>query len=188
MAHRADFEKTALPQMDAVYRAAVALCGRREHAEDLVQTTFTKALASFGSFEEGTNCKAWLLQILRRTWLDELRHLRVAGPALPIDEVQLAARDCDPEPTDLDPAAILESFSDEQVIAALLDLPEDQRMSLFLTDVAGLSGDEAAEIMDVPVGTIKSRTCRARAALRRALASHAKDMGFGKNGHGTPER
>lgn len=188
MAHRADFEKLALPHMDAVYRTAVALCGQRDHAEDLVQATFAKALASFATFADGTNCRAWLMQILRRTWLDELRHLRVVGPSLRIDEVELPAKDCDPAPTELNPEAILGSFSDEQVIAALLELPEEQRMSLFLTEVAGLSGDEAAEIMDVPVGTIKSRTCRARAALRKVLASYAKDMGFGKNGHGTPER
>ena len=186
MAHRADFENLALPHMDAVYRAAVALCGQRDRAEDLVQVTFVKALTSFASYEEGTNCKAWLLQILRRTWLDELRHLRVVGASLQIDKVEVPAKDCAQEPTGLDLEAVLERFSDEQVIAALMELPDDQRLALFLTDVAGLTGDEAAEIMDVPVGTIKSRTCRARAALRESLASHAKDMGFGKNGHGTP--
>jgi len=186
MARRTDFEKLALPHLDAVYRAAMALCGQRDRAEDLVQATFAKALTSFASYEEGTNCKAWLLQILRRTWLDELRHARVVGVTVRVDELALPARDCDEALVWAGPEAMLESFSDEQVIAALVQLPDEQRMSLFLTDVAGLSGDEAAEIMDVPVGTIKSRTCRARAALRTALAAHAKDMGFGKNGHGTP--
>jgi RNA polymerase sigma-70 factor (ECF subfamily) len=186
MAQRADFENRALPHLDAVYRAALAICGRRDRADDLVQATFAKALAGFASYEDGTNCKAWLLQILRRTWLDELRHERVVGPTVPVETLSLPAEDSYEEPLWANPVALLESFSDEQVIAALLELPGDQRMSLFLTEVAGLSGNEAAEIMDVPVGTIKSRTCRARAAMRRALAAHAKDLGFGKNGHGTP--
>jgi RNA polymerase sigma-70 factor (ECF subfamily) len=185
MAHRADFEKLALPHLDAVYRTAMAICGQRDRADDLLQATFAKALAGFASYEEGTNCKAWLLQILRRTWLDELRHERVVGPTVAVDTLPLPAEDNEEEPVWADPVAILESFSDEQVIAALMELPDDQRMSMFLTEVAGLSGDEAAEIMAVPVGTIKSRTCRARAALRKTLAAHAKDMGFGKNGHGT---
>ncbi len=67
------FEEIALPYLNAVYRAAVALCGRRQEADDLVQDTFLKAFERFELFQPGTNCKAWLLQILRNTWIDRLR-------------------------------------------------------------------------------------------------------------------
>jgi RNA polymerase sigma-70 factor, ECF subfamily len=178
MANVADFEKTALPHIDAVYRAALAICGRQDTAEDLVQAAYAKALAAFASYEAGTNCRAWLLQILRRTWLDELRHRRVAGPAVAIDDREVAAKDEAEEPVWTDPAGVLECFSDEQVIAALLALPEDQRLALLLTEVMELSHDEVAEIMGVAAGTIKSRTSRARAAMKKVLAAHARDLGF----------
>ncbi len=77
---------------------------------------------------------------------------------------------------------LLENFSDEQVIEALRRLPEDQRLTLFLTDVEQLNQQEVAEITGVPVGTVKSRTSRARSELKSYLLSYAKEMGFtGRN-------
>jgi RNA polymerase sigma-70 factor, ECF subfamily len=178
MANRADFEKTALPHLDVVFRAALVMSGQRATADDLVQATFAQALAAFASYREGTNCRAWLLRILRNTWYDELRHRRVVGPVAQIDELEVAAGDRADEPVWDEPRAVLESFSDEQVIAALLALPEDQRLALYLTEVAEMTLDEAAAIMDVAAGTIKSRTSRARATLKKALAAHARDLGF----------
>jgi RNA polymerase sigma-70 factor (ECF subfamily) len=178
MADSVNFEKLALPHLDAVYRAAVALCGQRDVADDLVQATFAKALAGFGSYQEGTDCRAWLLQILRNTWRDELRHRRVVGHVLPIDELAVPAKEESEEPVWTDSRAVLESFSDEQVIAALMTLPEEQRLALFLADVLQIEQDEAARIMDVAVGTIKSRTSRARRVLRKVLKDHARDMGI----------
>ena len=135
-------------------------------------------MAAFASYREGTNCRAWLLRILRNTWYNELRHRQIVGPVARIDELEVAAGDSADEPLWDNPRAVLESFSDEQVIAALVQLPEDQRLALYLTEVAQLTLDEAAAIMDVAAGTIKSRTCRARAALRKILAAHARDLGF----------
>ncbi len=79
MADRDKFESIALPYLDTLYRAAVALCGREENAEDLVQATYLKALQRFELFRPGTNCRAWLLRILRNTWIDQLRHMKVVG-------------------------------------------------------------------------------------------------------------
>lgn len=85
-AHTKDFESTALPYLDAVYRSAVALCGSQHDAEDLTQTTFTKALERFESYRSGTNCKAWLLRIMRNTWIDQFRRQKVLGAVLPLTE------------------------------------------------------------------------------------------------------
>ena len=173
-----DFQSIALPYLDNVYRAAMALSGKSDRADDLTQQTFLKALAQFGSFRRGSNCRAWLLKILRNTWIDGLRHLKVAGVTVPIEEAAVAG-ETEPEETRWSNADdILENFSDEQVIDALRQLPDDQRLALYLVDVEELPHDEVAQIVGVAPGTIKSRTSRARAALKEILLAHARDLGF----------
>ncbi len=172
------FKEIALPYLDAVYRAAVALCGQYQEADDLVQDTFLKAFERFGSFQPGTNCRAWLLQILRNTWIDRLRKKKIAGQTLPLEEEIIAERSHDNETIWSNAEDLIENFSDEQVIKALSELPEDQRLTLFLIDVEQLSQKEVAEIMGVATGTVKSRTSRGRAVLKGKLASYAKEMGF----------
>lgn len=172
------FEQIALPNLDSVYRAAVALCGRPSNAEDLTQATFVKALERFETFKPGTNCKAWLFQILRNIWIDQLRHRKVAGGEAPLDEALVAREPLVQEIAWSDAEDLLENFSDEQIIQAMRQLPEDQRLTLFLVDVEQLSHQEVAEITEVAVGTVKSRTSRARSELKRRLAPYAKEMGF----------
>lgn len=172
------FEQIALPHLDSVYRAAVAVCRRSDEAEDLTQTTFVKALERFDTLAPGTNCKAWLFQIMRNTWIDRLRHKRVAGNVVPIEE-DLVATPPQAGPTVWSDAKdLLENFSDEQVIDALRRLPDEQRLTLFLVDVEQLDQQEVAEITGVAVGTVKSRTSRARNQIKSHLLSYAKEMGF----------
>jgi RNA polymerase sigma-70 factor (ECF subfamily) len=183
MADAADFERIAMPYLGAVYRAAVAMCRSADRADDLTQATLLKALERFETFKTGTNCKAWLLRILRNTWVDELRHKRVAGTEVPVREELIAADEQgaagdQPAPGKADVAELLEKFSDQQVIDALKLLPEDQRMTLFLVDVEELAQDEVAQIMQVAVGTVKSRASRARANLRQRLKARARELGF----------
>jgi RNA polymerase sigma-70 factor (ECF subfamily) len=172
------FEEIALPYLNAVYRAAVAICGRQGEAEDLVQDTFVKAFERFELFEKGTNCKAWLLQILRNTWIDRLRHQKIAGLTLPLDEEIVAGVSQDGELKWSNAEDLIENFSDEQIIKALSELPEDQRLTLFLTDVEQLNQKEVAQITGVAVGTVKSRASRARTELKNKLTSYAKQMGL----------
>jgi len=80
------FEQIALPHLESVYRAAVALCGRSDLAEDLTQMTFVRALERFHTLKQGKSCKAWLLHIVRNLWIDRLRHKRAAGTKVPMDE------------------------------------------------------------------------------------------------------
>jgi len=177
------FEAAALPHLDAVYRTALALCGQTHLAEDLAQAAMLKAVQGFASFRPGTDCNAWLLRILRNTWIDWLRHKKVEGVTLSLDAAEF-------EPAAAENAAgaksgpgrigdVLEAFSDPEIIRALGRLPEDQRLTLVLIDVEGLSYEEAASIMDVPAGTVKSRASRARLALAERLREYARSMGFG---------
>jgi RNA polymerase sigma-70 factor (ECF subfamily) len=178
MADRSKFEEMALPYLDTLYRVALTLCRRPTKADDLVQTAYLKGLRNFASYRTGTNLKAWLIRILRNTWIDELRHSKVAGPSHSLEEQWL------PDPAGEDPSDVtvnedlLERFSDQDVIRALQDLPEEQRITLLLLDVEDLSQDEVAEITNVAVGTVKSRSSRARRTLKTTLLDHARDRGF----------
>lgn len=178
MADKGEFESIAMLYLDTVYRAAVALCGNRAEAEDLAQATFLKAFEQFGSFKKGTNCKAWLLTILRNKWIDRIRHKNVVGEVLPIEENIIGEPQRNEQTTWSNCQDLLENFSDEQVVRALKELPDEKRLTLFLIDVEQLNQEEVAEIMDVAVGTVKSRTSRARAVLKEKLLSYAKEMGF----------
>ncbi len=178
MADKSEFENLAMPYIDNVYRVAVALCKQQDMAEDLTQAAFIKALERFGTFRTGTNCKAWLLTILRNTWIDELRHRMRTGTQVPIEESLLPDRPHAEPNTWTDADDVLENFSDADVIQAMKQLPDEQRLTLFLVDVEQLDHEEVAEITQVAVGTVKSRSSRARATLRQKLQAHAKELGF----------
>lgn len=172
------FEAEALVWLDAVHRAAYALCGQAAAADDLVQTTFLKAWQSFSGFAPGTNCRAWLLRILRNTWLDQVRKMQ-PGQLDPDSLGLLRADDRPDTPCGVEEIQRhLERFADEQVVAALMALPEEFRLALFLVDVEGYTHEEAAGIMSVAVGTVKSRTSRARELVRRQLAAASTGLGL----------
>jgi RNA polymerase sigma-70 factor (ECF subfamily) len=172
------FEEIVMPHLGTVYRAAIAMCGNREDAEDLAQATFLKAFERFETFKKGTNCKAWLLSILRNKWIDLIRHRSTIGQVVQIDENLIVRQEQIDELNYSNCEDLLANFSDGQVIKALRSLPDEQRLILFLIDVEQLRQEDVAEIMDVPVGTVKSRTSRARAILKTRLFSYAKEMGF----------
>lgn len=179
MAQAKDFERIAMPYLDVVYRVAWSLCQSPNQAEDLTQTTYAKALERFESYTEGTNCRAWLLRILKNTWLDRLRHQKVVGPTAQADE-RLAEDPADrqPELSWSDAEDLLENFGDQEVIEALAELPPEQRLTLYLADVEQLDHHEVADVLGIAVGTVKSRTSRARSALKERLAEHARELGY----------
>ena len=163
-----------------VLRAARIQTGNDAEAEDLAQDTLLKAFKAIESFQTGTNARAWLMTILRNTRVDRLR--TAAGSARHVSLNDLAAEPEGPAATqELDPSAwskpeeMLAAFSDAQVIQALVEISEDLRWTLLLVDVEGMDHQEAAEILGVPVGTVKSRVHRGRAALRQTLLPLARD-------------
>ena len=177
MADRKTFEQDAVPLMDSLYRAARAISGNEHDARDLVQTTYLKAWKAYDRYKGGASCKAWMMTIMRNTWTDQLRRRKVAGTVLPLEEELLPAGQEHPAPAE-SLADAMERFSDRQVVHVLLELPEPQRLAVFLSDVEGMDQAEVAEVLEVPVGTVKSRISRARALLREKLKAHARDLGF----------
>ena len=173
------YDQLVLPHLDALFRAAMAICGSRQEAEDLTQTTLVRALERFDTFKPGTHCRAWLYRILRNLWTDRLRHMKVVGSSRSIDDEVMELEDEHPEEVIWSNAQdLLENFSDDQVIKAMRQLPEEQRLSLFLTEVERFSYREVAEMTGVAIGTVKSRINRARALLTQKLQDYAKEMGF----------
>lgn len=179
---RETFSRDALPHLDALYSAALRYTRNPPEAEDLVQETFAKAYEKFHQFEPGTNLKAWLYRILGNTYINSYRR-RQRRPT----EVSADTQDdgdftlYDRIPGAAHGSAELEALShltDDEVKAALADLPDTFRMAVYLADVEGFRYAEIAEIMGSPVGTVMSRLHRGRARLQKALYSYARDRGL----------
>jgi RNA polymerase sigma-70 factor (ECF subfamily) len=166
------------PYRADVLRVAQYLCRDHTLAEDLAQETLLKAFRALKSAEASEqNLKKWLLTILRNTWKDRLR---TSHPASSIDaEVdQLEAKptaDAADEEFWKDPQRLIDGFADQQIIDALKRLPEEIRWTLLLVDVEGIGIQDAAEVLQVPSGTVKSRAHRGRAMLRQILLPLARE-------------
>lgn len=180
----ARFKRECWPFLGDVLRTARFLTHDPALADDLVQETMLKAFRAIDSFKEGTNAKAWLLTILRRTHVDWLRSTRHHSSEVSIDsDHPPLIEDSDPgldvpgthEQRLADPDLIIEQIGDDALIRGLKRLPEAIRWTLLLVDVEQIEHRQAAEILGVPVGTIKSRCHRGRSMLRQWLLAGAKD-------------
>lgn len=168
------FEDDHLPYVEALTATARGMTRSAADAEDLVQETYLKAYRSRRAFKAGTNAKAWLTRIMTNLYIDRYRKAK-RGPeevdVADVDELavyrQLANEDGTPE------AEVLANLPDEEVRAALHDLPEANRVVVLLADVDGLSYREIAEELDVPIGTVMSRLHRGRRALEQRLGAYA---------------
>ncbi|MBI4390528.1 MAG: sigma-70 family RNA polymerase sigma factor [candidate division NC10 bacterium] len=162
---RREFEEVALVHLHVLYGAALRLAGNQAEAEDLVQETALRAYEFFHQFAPGTNCKAWLLRILYRTFLNRRRAVRLT-----------VAYDDDLAPPVGGSATVgnpeedfLRKATGEEIQRALMVLPEKFRLPVILADLEGLTYREIAEVCGCPVGTVMSRLHRGRAHLREAL-------------------
>jgi RNA polymerase sigma-70 factor (ECF subfamily) len=153
----------ALGHVDELYSLARHLCGNTSDAEDLVQDTYTRALAGAGRFEDGSNLRAWLFRILRNCFIDQARRRKIVLE-IPDDTIDITSH----EPWD--PAALdqLRYLSAAEVTRAIAALPPEFRFVVLL-DIEGFSEAETADILRCAPGTVKSRLSRAKARLRVAL-------------------
>src|SRR5215208_3910634 len=167
--------------LPTVLRTARILAGNEADAEDLAQETMLKAFKAIGRFREGTDVRAWLLAILRNARVDRLRSAAASATTLSLDALDLDPPDRPEQETEdwqaitEDPERVLNDFSDAQVIDALQHLPEEIRWTLLLVTIEGMDQAEAAGVLGVPVGTVKSRLHRGRTMLRQALLPLARD-------------
>lgn len=174
---RESFEAEVLPQLDSLYRLALRLTTDPTRAEDLVQDTVLKAFRSWQRFQPGTNIRSWLFTILRNTFINEYRRRQREPIPMDLETIEPYATfrgtdEEDPEGT------FFSQIVDGKVLEAIDALPEDFREVLVLSDVENLSYAEIADVLGLPVGTVKSRLFRARRQLQRALYDHAVEMGY----------
>jgi RNA polymerase sigma-70 factor, ECF subfamily len=179
------FRRLAWPQLATLLRTARYLTRDESAAEDLVQETMIRAMKKMDTFKEGTDIRAWLMTILRRTHIDLYRANRKHENEISLDaanllHIDLAANTLPGQFDDRwdDPDDLMQRFEDQTIVLALKTMPEDIRWTLLLVDVEQLDHAEAAEVLGVPVGTIKSRAHRGRAMLRDRLHAHATSIGL----------
>jgi RNA polymerase sigma-70 factor, ECF subfamily len=176
---RVRFEEDALALSDQVYRVARHLAGSREEAEDLVQETYARAFRSWRSFQPGTNLRAWLLRILTNLNIDRGRRNQRAPQmqALEANDYFLYDRLSESGDGISDTERIVERLSQDDIVSALSAVPHDFRDVLVLVDIGDFSYQDAAHILDIPIGTVMSRLHRGRRILKRELAETAVEEG-----------
>ncbi|HET9115076.1 MAG TPA: sigma-70 family RNA polymerase sigma factor [Gaiellaceae bacterium] len=172
---RVRFEEDALALSDQVYRVARHLAGSREEAEDLVQETYARAFRSWRQFTPGTNLRAWLLRILTNLNIDRGRRQQRAPQTTPLETNDYYLYDKLAETGDgvSDEQKVVERLSQDDIVSALSAVPHDFRDVLVLVDLGDFSYADAAQILDIPVGTVMSRLHRGRRILKRELAESA---------------
>jgi RNA polymerase sigma-70 factor, ECF subfamily len=173
---RVHFEEEALEFADQVYRVARRLVGTREEAEDLVQETYARAFRSWRSYTPGTNLRAWLLRILTNLNIDRGRRSQRSPDIQPVEEgdYYLANRVAEVQGEQaLEEDRVVEQLSQDSIVNALSALQHDFRDVVVLVDIGEFSYADAAQILDVPIGTVMSRLHRGRRQLKSKLADEA---------------
>jgi RNA polymerase sigma-70 factor (ECF subfamily) len=178
---RKRFEEEALPHLDALYSMALRLSRNPDDAGDLLQETILRAYRFFHQFEAGTNCRAWMLTILFNNFRNGYRKSSREQPAASSEEFErkLEGEALRADPAGSNPEAMLSGQGMEgEVETALAGLPAEFREAILLVDVEELSYQEVSGVLNIPIGTVKSRVSRGRAILRDSLAAFARERGL----------
>jgi len=174
------FELEFLPHIHSIYNFAYRITFDEDDAKDLVQETYLKSFRFIDSFDKGTNAKAWLFRILKNSFINEFRKKNKEPVKIDYQEVEAFYNSDEVNhmiTSNLQVEAVKEMIGDE-VSIALNSLEVDFRTVIILCDIEGFSYEEMALILDVPIGTIRSRLHRARNLLREKLKKYAGSMGY----------
>ncbi len=175
------FDNEFIPHVDSMYNFAYRLTFDEDDAKDLVQETYLKAYRFINSFHRGTNAKAWLFRILKNSFINEFRKKSKEPGKVDYQEVE-NYYNSDEVNKAITPDLRVESVKDmigDEVTNALNSLALDFRTVIILCDLEGFTYEEMAKILDIPIGTVRSRLHRARNLLKERLKSYAKNMGYG---------
>lgn len=184
MADQSNFVEQSMEYMQPLYTAALRMTRNAADAEDLVQETYLRAYRAFGSFQEGTNLRAWLYRILTNTFINSYRSKKRRPEVTDVEDIEdlyLYKRLGASTSTDQGRSAeeeLFEHITDTEVKEAIEALPEQFRMAVLLADVEGFSYKEIADMLDVPIGTVMSRIHRGRRALQKALLEFGRERGL----------
>lgn len=175
-----DFQEEIIPHLDAMYNFALRLTSDPNDAEDLVQDTIVKAYRFFSSYEKGTNAKAWLFRILKNSYINNYRKKSKQPSQVDYDEVSSFYETIRADRTDTSDLEdrMFRELIDDDISNALEQLPEDFRTVVLLCDVEGFTYEEIANMLDVPIGTIRSRLHRGRNLLKAELLEYAEKRGY----------
>lgn len=174
------FDGEFMPHVDSMYNFAYRLTFDEDDAKDLVQDTYMKAYRFINSFQEGTNAKAWLYRILKNSFINDYRKKSKQPSKVDYQEVEQFYNSEDTPSTatvDLRMETTKDMIGDE-ISNALNSLAVDFRTVVILCDLEGFTYEEMAKILDIPIGTVRSRLHRARNLLREKLGSYALSMGY----------
>jgi RNA polymerase sigma factor (sigma-70 family) len=174
------FDQEFMPHINAMYNFAYRLTLDRDDAKDLLQDTYLKAYRFIDSFQEGTNAKAWLFRILKNSFINDYRKKSKEPAKVDYQEVETYynSEDVDRQIT---PDLRVESLSNmigDEISNALNALDVDFRTVIILCDLEGFKYEEMAKILDIPIGTVRSRLHRARNFFKEKLSEYAKSMGY----------
>lgn len=174
------FNDEFMPHINAMYNFAYRLTLDADDAKDLLQDTYLKAYRFIDSFQQGTNAKAWLFRILKNSFINDYRKKSKEPSKVDYQEVEsyYNSEEVDRQITpDLRVEALKDMIGDE-ISNALNALDVDFRTVIILCDLEGFKYEEMAKILDIPIGTVRSRLHRARNLLKEKLSEYAKEMGY----------
>ncbi len=178
------FDKEFMPHIDSMYNFAFRLTNDEDDANDLVQDTYLKAFRFINSFSQGTNAKAWLFRILKNSFINDFRKKSKEPAKVDYQDVETTYNSEEDAETNQTVDLRVESVQDligDEIANALNALPVDFRTVIILCDVEGFTYEEMAKILDIPIGTVRSRLHRARMLLKEKLQSYAKSLGYNVN-------
>ncbi len=179
------FDDEFMPHINSMYNFAFRLTMDEDDANDLVQDTYLKAFRFINSFQKGTNAKAWLFRILKNSFINDYRKKSKEPAKVDYQEVETFYNSEDAEADNITPDLRSESLSEmigDEVANALNSLAVDFRTVIILCDIEGFTYEEMAKILDIPIGTVRSRLHRARNLLKEKLRNYAKTMGYDDEG------
>ena len=183
------FEREALKHLDELFASAMRMTHRKEAAEDLVSEVYAKAWKSFSQFQPGTNLRAWLYKILTNTYINHYRQKQREPLMIELDKPDDSENGsggdlydrilgASPSPFDNPDQALANRILDQDMKKAIDGLPDEFRLAVLLSDVQNFSYQEIADILAVPIGTVRSRLWRGRRLLQRLLWKQAVEAGI----------
>jgi RNA polymerase sigma factor (sigma-70 family) len=174
------FEEAFFPYMQQLYNFAFSMVNDEDEAKDLVQDTFVKAYRFIDSFEKGTNVKAWLFRILKNTFINEYRRKTNLPYHVSLSDLQHVDEDGRTEDFvhGEDYSEYYKNMMGDEVSIALNSLPDEFKTIIMLSDLEDFTYEEMAKILEIPVGTVRSRLFRARNSLKEKLKAYGLSRGY----------